>query len=142
MKLSARTEYACIAVLELAGRYGSGEPARVRDIADAHAIPSRFLVQILLQLKAAGLVNSVRGAAGGYQLIRPPEEVTLGAVMAVMEGRAESLDLATGDSSPQTRALRGVWREAAEAQQELLESVTLADLLERTAGSAEPMYYI
>ena len=64
MIVSAKTEYACIAVLELAARHGRGEPVRIRDIADAHGIPSRFLVQILLQLKTAGLVQSVRGAAG------------------------------------------------------------------------------
>ncbi len=62
MKLSAKTEYACLAVLELAARYGTGEPVRIRTIADEHGIPSRFLVQILLQLKGAGFVASTRGA--------------------------------------------------------------------------------
>ena len=71
MKLSAKTEYACIAMLELAARYDTGEPIRIRTIADEHDIPSRFLVQILLQLKGAGLVNSTRGASGGYQLVVP-----------------------------------------------------------------------
>ena len=53
MKVSAKTEYACLAMLELAARYGQGEPAPIREIADEHGIPSRFLVQILLQLKGA-----------------------------------------------------------------------------------------
>src|SRR4029453_18506042 len=57
MTISAKVEYACVAVLELAARYESDEPVRIRDIADAHGIPSRFLVQILLQLKGAGLVQ-------------------------------------------------------------------------------------
>ena len=70
MNISAKTEYACVAVLELALNYGSGQPLQVRRIAEAHGIPSRFLVQILLQLKAAGLVSSTRGASGGYQLLR------------------------------------------------------------------------
>jgi len=65
MNISATTEYACVAVLELAANYGSGEPVRNRKIAERHDVPSRFLVQILLQLKAAGLVASTRGAAGG-----------------------------------------------------------------------------
>ena len=78
MKISAKTEYACIAVLELAAQYGTGEPVRIRRIAERHDVPPRFLVQILLQLKGAGLVTSVRGAAGGYQLIQPPEQVSLG----------------------------------------------------------------
>ena len=64
MIVSAKTEYACIAVLELAARHGQPEPVRIRQIAEAHGIPSRFLVQILLQLKSAGLVQSTRGAAG------------------------------------------------------------------------------
>ena len=88
MNISAKTEYACIAVLELAARYGSGKPVRIRDIADANGIPSRFLVQILLQLKSAGIVGSTRGAAGGYQLVKPPAEITLGEVMAVSDGQS------------------------------------------------------
>ncbi len=68
MKVSAKTEYASIAVLELSQSYHTGEPVRIRDIADRHGIPSRFLVQILLQLKGVGIVQSSRGAGGGYQL--------------------------------------------------------------------------
>ena len=64
MRISAKTEYACIAMLELASQYGSGTPVRIRRIAERHDVPPRFLVQILLQLKGAGLVTSVRGAAG------------------------------------------------------------------------------
>ena len=86
MKVSAKTEYACMAMLELAARYGSSEPVRIRTIADEHGIPSRFLVQILLQLKGAGFVASTRGASGGYQLVKKPEDISLGEVMAVIEG--------------------------------------------------------
>src|ERR671914_541659 len=86
MNLSARTEYACLAMLQLAQEYDSGEPVQIRRIADEHAIPARFLVQILLQLKGAGLVASTRGAAGGYRLARPPREITLAEVIDVMEG--------------------------------------------------------
>ena len=73
MFLSAKAEYASLAMLELAVQYGDPRPVRLADLADKHGIPQRFLVQILLQLKGAGLVSSVRGAAGGYQLARPPE---------------------------------------------------------------------
>ena len=82
MTISAKVEYACVAILELAARYDSDEPVRIRDIADAHGIPSRFLVQILLQLKGAGLVQSTRGATGGYALAKPPEAISLADVMA------------------------------------------------------------
>src|SRR5947209_11234762 len=73
MRVSAKAEYACVAVLELAANYGDAQPVRVKTIADAHGISLRFLVQILLQLKGAGLVVSTRGASGGYHLTRPPE---------------------------------------------------------------------
>lgn len=89
MNIPAKTEYACVAVLELAAHYGSGEPVPVRTIAGRHEIPDRFLVQILLQRKAAGLVASKRGSAGGYRLACPPAEVSLGQVMDGNQGLAD-----------------------------------------------------
>ena len=142
MKIAAKTEYACIAMLELASRYGAGEPIRVRDIADAHGIPARFLVQILLQLKGAGFVSSTRGAAGGYQLIREPDEITLAEVMAVIEGPALAPASSVSNETPITRTLLGVWREAASAHQEILSALTFGDLLQRADGIGELMYYI
>src|SRR4051795_7395064 len=106
MIVSAKTEYACIAVLELSARHASGEPVRIRDIADAHGIPSRFLVQILLQLKSAGLVHSVRGAAGGYNLAREPEEITLLDVMTVVDGQLGHIPTGSTRNTPTTRALQ------------------------------------
>jgi Rrf2 family cysteine metabolism transcriptional repressor len=142
VKVSAKTEYACIALLELAASYGSGEPVRIRTIADQHGIPSRFLVQILLQLKGAGLVTSTRGASGGYQLMKPPEQISLGSVIGVIEGPPENTaGSATGDS-PAVRALIDTWREVAEAQRQRLESISLADLLVRARKNSENMYYI
>src|SRR5437870_12962908 len=85
MRVSAKAEYACVAMLELAASHGNPQPMRVKSIADAHGIPLRFLVQILLQLKGAGLVASVRGAAGGYQLARAAEEVSLADVINVID---------------------------------------------------------
>ncbi len=65
MDISAKTEYACVAMLELAANYGSGEPVPIWVIAERHGVPARLLVQILLEFKAAGLVASTRGSAGG-----------------------------------------------------------------------------
>jgi len=73
MRLSARTEYAAIAAVELARRDGSGGPVGMKAICEGQAVPSRFLVQILLQLKRAGLVTSVRGVgAATGSLARQP----------------------------------------------------------------------
>ena len=85
MRVSAKAEYACIAAMELAANYADPQPVRVKAIADAHGIPQRFLVQILLQLKGAGLVASIRGAAGGYQLARSPESISLAEVLNTID---------------------------------------------------------
>jgi Rrf2 family protein len=141
MRVSAKTEYACVAMMELAARHGTGEPVRIRDIADEHGIPSRFLVQILLQLKGAGLVNSSRGAAGGYQLARPPQEISLGDVMAVVEGPEPVPDV-TDKTSPMLRVLHRAWRDIAVVQRDMLAALSIADLLDRAHGEVEAMYYI
>ena len=72
MKISAKAEYACLALLALAQQGPDAPPLRIREISRiARRFPERYLVQILLQLKGAGLVASTRGAAGGYRLARP-----------------------------------------------------------------------
>src|SRR3954469_11146642 len=88
MRVSAKAEYACVAMLELAINYREPQPLRIKAIADAQGIPQRFLVQILLQLKTAGLVVSVRGASGGYQLARPPENISLAQVVHAIDARS------------------------------------------------------
>ena len=142
MLVSAKTEYACIAVLELAARHGRGEPVRIRDIAEAHGIPSRFLVQILLQLKSAGLVHSVRGAAGGYQLAKEPDEITLLDVMTVVDAQLTQAASSATRNTATTRVLQRAWKEVASKERELLEDVTFAGLVERLKGAPEGMYYI
>ena len=142
MKLSAKTEYACIAMLELARRYEQGEPVRIRDIADEHGIPSRFLVQILLQLKGAGYVASTRGASGGYQLIKPPAKISLGEIMNVIEGKENGHSAASNAKSPTARVLSGIWRDITAREQEMLRAINFADLAEKTKQTAAQMYYI
>jgi Rrf2 family protein len=142
MIVSAKTEYACIAVLELAAQHAAGEPVRIRDIAEAHGVPSRFLVQILLQLKSAGLVQSIRGAAGGYILAREPSEITLLDVMTVVDPQLGQPPASAVRSTATTRALHRAWKEAAAQERELLAGVTFAELVEQLRGAPEGMYYI
>lgn len=142
VNISAKTQYACIAMLDLAANHGLGQPVRIRSIADKHGIPSRFLVQILLQLKGAGLAGSTRGALGGYQLLKPPEEITLGDVMAAIEGQSGELTCNAMNDTPASRVLLKSWQEAADVQREMLASTTLADLVEEIRGQTENMYYI
>ncbi len=142
MRISAKTEYACIAMLELAHHHGSGEPVRIRSIADEHGVPSRFLVQILLQLKGAGLVASTRGAAGGYQLVKPPEEISLGEVMNVIEGPDEPIGTSASADSLAVKTLQSAWQDVADVQRDMLHNITFADLVERARRHTENMFYI
>jgi Rrf2 family protein len=140
MKLSAKTEYACLAMLQLAEEFDSGEPVQIRRIAEVHGIPARFLVQILLQLKGASLVASTRGAAGGYRLARPPREITLAEVIEVMEGD-ERPGTNAGKATPLVGVLLELCRDLGETQRDRLQDTTLADLTEQ-AAQREPMWYI
>jgi len=144
MRISAKTEYACIAMLELASQYNSGEPIRIREIAERHTVPPRFLVQILLQLKGAGLVASVRGAAGGYRLLSPPDAISLGRVMEVIDGLLdeEAPKSAASPDSPALKVLMQAWKEVSAMQFKMLDGITLADLLDRAKEQGEQMYHI
>lgn len=145
MRLHAKTEYAAIAVLELARQWGAEEPVRIREIAAAQGVPSRFLVQILLQLKGAGMVTSTRGASGGYQLARPPGEITLEDVYRVIEGPEALVTAVTADLAGKSRGAAVVldaWRGVAAAEAAALRSLTFADLVERSRSATDPMYYI
>jgi Rrf2 family protein len=144
MRISAKAEYACVAMLELAANYADNQPVRIKAIADAQGIPQRFLVQILLQLKTAGLAASVRGASGGYQLARPPESITLAAVINAIDDRtlAPRSALPEANRSPVVQTLLRVWREIQAEEQRLLEQLTLAELLRRTQQTNALMYQI
>lgn len=130
-----------MALLELAQQYATGQPVQVRRICERHGIPSPFMVQILQDFKRAGLVVSIRGASGGYQLTRNPEEVTLAEVVDVVEGPVEQNSCAAKDS-PLAPVLLDVCQELATVRNERLEGITLAELLSRATVEAGPMWYI
>ncbi|OAI49762.1 hypothetical protein AYO44_06075, partial [Planctomycetaceae bacterium SCGC AG-212-F19] len=126
-------------------------PVRVKNIADAHDIPQRFLVQILLQLKGAGLVESTRGAAGGYQLARRPEDISLadivnaidrGAMPRANGTRRPGRRRAGRNASPVVTALHSVWRAVQDAEQRLLAETTLAELVRRAYQNNALSYQI
>jgi Rrf2 family transcriptional regulator, cysteine metabolism repressor len=130
MKISAKAEYACLAVIALARRHPEEPPLRVREIAESHHIPERYLVQILIQLKGAGLVYSTRGASGGYRLARPAEQVSLSQVLIAIDGPGEPPREA---SEPAAQALASVWEHIRAAERSVLEQTSIAQLLDRTA---------
>lgn len=128
MLVTARAEYACLAMLELAVRYGDPKPVRLADVADKHEIPQRFLVQILLQMKAAGLVSTTRGSSGGYQLAKRPDSITLADIFGVLERMDEPEEQTTSPSNL-ARGLQKVWKGLADAHFQYLDQIKLTDLL-------------
>lgn len=126
MKLSAKAEYACLAMIELAKRASGDPPARVHEIAEEHKIPERYLVQILLQLKGAGLVSSVRGSMGGYLLARPAETIALADILNAIDGPATDPRERDG---PSARALASVWANIRAAEQAVLMGTTIDKLV-------------
>jgi Rrf2 family protein len=131
VRVSAKTDYALRAALELAAAPDE-KPVKGERIATSQAIPLRFLENILMQLRHAGLVESRRGADGGYRLARPAGEVTLADVIRAIDGplagvsgaRPETLDF-TGVAEP----MRDVWIAVRASLRGVLEGVTLADVV-------------
>jgi Rrf2 family transcriptional regulator, cysteine metabolism repressor len=130
MKISAKAEYACLAILALARQRPGDPPIRIREISGGHDIPERYLVQILLQLKGAGLVASTRGASGGYRLARPASSISLGEVLTAIDGP----DAPPRESNkPANQVLASIWEDVRAAERAVLDRTTIAQLAERTS---------
>jgi Rrf2 family protein len=133
MKISQKGLYALQAMMRLARRYSEGA-IRIRDIAYDEGLPEKFLELILLELKNARMVESVRGAKGGYRLRRPPSEIYLAQIIRLMDGAlapfgdAEQLrDLIENDV--EHRALYQVFLDVRDAAAKILEKTSLADII-------------
>jgi len=131
VRVSAKAEYAVRAAIELAAESDSG-PVKKGLIVERQAIPAKFLENILAELRNAGLVESQRGAEGGYWLTKPPAEITVADIMRAVEGPLASVrsqrpeDLAyDGDAV----ALQKVWVALRQSIRDVLEATTLADLV-------------
>ena len=137
MNISARCEYGCRAVVELALHAHSDRPLTATAIAEKRAIPEKYLVHILLQLKRAGVVRSVRGAQGGYLLARSADAINLLDIVTAVDGGVLDPLPVNGENSDEVAP---AWRDAAAAISEVLEKVTVQSILDRT--SKAEMYYI
>jgi Rrf2 family protein len=124
MQTSLKTDYALLALLDLASQ-PSREPVRTADIARRQQIPRKFLELILTGLKSAGLVESRRGADGGYLLARSPESLTVGEALRAMDGPNPKGGGRRGPETPFTET----WRKVDAAVSGVLDQTTFADLL-------------
>ncbi|MGF1492362.1 MAG: RrF2 family transcriptional regulator [Microcoleaceae cyanobacterium] len=143
MELSCKTQYALLALLELANRHDQGEPIQVRQLAAIHQIPDRYLEQLLATLKRGGLVRSQRGAKGGYLLAKEPLQITLFDIVNCLEGAATE-NSSTHSSHPGQIVVQEVWQEAQQAANSVLQKHTLQDLCEQLEVQQQVnlMYYI
>lgn len=134
MLTSQKCQYALRGLFELAKHYGQG-PVKIGEVAEAQAIPPRFLEIILGQLKQAGFVQSRRGAEGGYLLVRSPESLAVGEVIRFVDGPIGPVACVAGDPSDRC-PLRGscvfmpMWKKAQRAIAEVYDNTTFRDLLD------------
>lgn len=139
MLVPQKAQYALRGVFELAKRFGQG-PAKVADIAEAQAIPPRFLEVILSQLKRAGFVESRRGRDGGYMLSRAPEALTVGEVLQFVEGPTSPVGC-IGATVKDRCQLYGscvflpMWRKVQDAIAEVYDGTTFQGLVDQEKAS-------
>ena len=145
MRVSTRSDYGLRALIELAGHYGRG-PLQSSEIALRRHIPEQYLDQLLTALRKAGFIRSVRGPSGGHELVRPPTGITVREVITALEGTLSPV--AWLDEPPEQTdhphhcGQREIWERIREATTEILESYSVADLLEREPSAVSGRWVI
>ena len=131
MRLTAKSEYGLLAAIDLACHKGEG-PVSAREISEHRGIPPRFLEQLLVQLRRAGIVTASRGARGGFELARDPGEISVLEVVEALEGPLSSsvcdADASGGCLKSPACAASAVWSRATGALRDVFASTTLAEL--------------
>lgn len=141
MSMSQKCQYALRAVFDLARRHGSG-PTTVGEIAEAQAIPPRFLELILGQLRQGGFVESRRGIHGGYLLVVAPQVLTVGEIIRFIEGpvapvRCVAAGMGTDCPLYGHCAFMDMWTRAGNAATDIYDSTTFQDLIDKEPASAD-----
>lgn len=144
MRFTTKSTYGIRAMMYLGERYGTGV-VMTREIAEGTGLPGNYLESIMSSLRRAGLVNATRGARGGYEATRSPEEITVADVIAATEGSTELIDCGDGGScrrDPATCAILDVFADAESAMVEVFRATSLAKLVTlEAAKSAGPGNY-
>ena len=136
--LSKKTKYALKAMMVLAKEYGQG-PVLISDIAQREGIPRKFLELILLELRNQGVLQSKKGKGGGYFLGRPPQQISVGQIVRILEGPLAPLPCVSKTAymrcrecrDERTCGIRMVMKEVRDSTAKILDSTTLADMLQR-----------
>ena len=151
MRLSKRGEYGLRAMIDLStnlnanGGSSNGKVVQIKEIAERQHIPAKFLEQILLNLKNAGLLNSKMGVGGGYYMARSPEEISLGQIIRVLDGPLAPVRCVShmayepcGCPDEEHCGLRLVMLDIRNAIAEILDGTSLADVMERIENNGKP----
>lgn len=138
MRISARCDYACKALLELALHWPDKKPLQIHRISERQDIPMKYLVQILIQLKRMGLVNSRRGKEGGYNLTRPPDKITLGEVIRAL---GDPLLPLANSAAKENSVFVTIWHEVEDAMARILDKVTFEDIANKVRGMEKAIIY-
>ena len=139
MKLSTRTRYGVRLMVALAIQYGKG-PVFLKDIAKSEDISEKYLSLIIIPLRSVGLVNSIRGAHGGYNLSREPSQITLKEIVDVLEGDCSLVDCVKNPSSCSRVpicASHDIWEGIANTISEALSSITLDMIVKKNQEKAD-----
>lgn len=143
MKLSTRTRYGIRAAIELAKRYGEG-PVQIKVIGKQQAISVKYLEQLMAMLKAGGFVHSVRGSRGGYVLAREPGEIRMDELILSLEGSITTVECVDDDgfcARAADCAARDLWTQVQQAVLDVLKSITLKDLVDKTKSKRQALSY-
>ena len=133
MKLSTRSRYGTRLLLDMAQHYNQG-PIQLGDIAKRQDISVKYLEQIIIPLKKAHFIETVRGPKGGHILARPPEEISVAEIVGLLDGGiglVECTERAEVCGRASTCPTRLIWKKASQAMFDTLKSVTLADMVEK-----------
>ncbi|OGQ10721.1 MAG: hypothetical protein A2026_03665 [Deltaproteobacteria bacterium RBG_19FT_COMBO_46_12] len=147
MRISTKIRYGARAMLELAFRYGEG-PIDLKEIAKKEDISLKYLEQVIIPLRTAGLVKSVRGSKGGYSLAKPPSEICLNDVVESLDGTIQLIECLKdpkGCRKAPFCVTRDIWKEASDSINKIFRSITLEEMVNRKKekeGQSPPMYQI
>ncbi len=133
MKLSTRGRYGLKAMFQLALYYGQG-PVSLKQIAIDQELSENYLEQLFSTLRKEGILHSVRGAQGGYMLSKKPSEITVGQILRALEGNMAPYDCVVDDDFVCSRedkcVTKPVWRKIKNSIDEVIDSITLQDMIE------------
>ena len=137
IKLSTKTRYGLRALLYMAERYDGKQTVPVGEIAKEHGVSEKYLEQLFLKIRRSKLIQSVRGAQGGYMLDRPPEEIAVASVVESLEGDITFADCLSpgGCRNKGSCPTHELWSRLKGSIDEILEDTTLADLLKKNTAT-------